>query len=137
MDFLKKQRIKVNLNIAPLIDIIFLLLMFFMLSYHFALNPGINLSLPESKTATINENNEEIIIYITSNQEIYLNQERTSQEELLEALKTKIASTKSTNIMIKGDRRIELGLAVKIIDIAEQANVENIILSTESANYEE
>ncbi len=129
MEFKGRTKAHIRLNIAPLIDVVFLLLIFVMLSSHFVSQPGIKISLPEASTAKLHQQ-EDIVIYITEDSRLYLNEAEISLTELPERLKMKIAAAEKKTVIIKADEKIDLGLAVKVMDIAQQARTEGLVIST-------
>lgn len=133
MEFYGRKRISTRLNIAPLIDVVFLLLIFFMLSSHFVTQPGIKVTLPSAVTARLHPE-ENIIISITKDNNLYLNERLVNLKNLSEQLK--IARAKKKTVIIKADEKIDLGLAVKVMDIAREADVERLIISTKLAPLE-
>lgn len=131
MEFEGRKKISTDLNIAPLIDVVFQLLLFFMLTANFVTQPGIKLTLP-SAVSSKSHQYEDITVFITKDNDLYLNEARVALKELLERLKPKILSAKKKIVVIKADEKINLGLAVKIMDIAKQANAEGVVISTET-----
>lgn len=130
MNIQRSKKTKINLNIAPLIDVVFLLLIFFMLSYHFVPQAGIKLTLPKAITSKPHQQ-EDIIIYISKDNQVYLNQERVTMDSLLDNLKTKIDNTEKRIVIIRADENINLGLAVKVMDIVRQAQAKGLVISTQ------
>ncbi len=131
MEFSGRRKVSTHLNIAPLIDVVFLLLIFFMLSSHFVTQPGIKLTLPTAVTGKLHLE-EDIIIFITRDSNLYLNEEEISLKELLDKLRVKVGKAKKKTVIIKADEKIDLGLAVRVMDIAKQAEVEGLIISTKA-----
>jgi len=129
MEFEGRRRVSTHLNIAPLIDVVFLLLIFFMLSSHFVTQPGIKITLPSVVTARLHLE-EDIIISITEDSNLYLNEKLVTLENLLEQLRIEIIKTEKKTVIIKADEKIDLGLAVKVMDIAKQANAQRLVIST-------
>ncbi len=129
MEFEGRKRITMHLDIAPLIDIVFLLLIFFMLTANFIMQPGIKLTLP---TAVIAKHQEEenISVFISRENEIYLNDQAIDINELRAVLEEKLQSNKKKTVILKADEKINLGLAVKVMDIAKQANAQGLVIST-------
>ncbi len=129
MEFERRKKIHTHLDIAPLIDVVFLLLIFFMLSSRFITQTGIKVTLP---AATIKEVHplEKIILYITEDDNIYLNEKRINLSHLLPRLKTELNESLDKSIIIKADEKVNLGLAVKVMDIAKRAGAKNLIIST-------
>jgi len=130
MQFKRNMKIENGLqqiDLAPLIDVIFLLLIFFMLSSSFTFQSGINVKLPKAVTSdTIS--NEGFTISITGENVVYCNGKVTTVKEL-EALLTESA-TKDTLVMIKADRRSSMGRIVDIWDLCRQLGLEKIHIAT-------
>jgi len=135
MEFEGRKRVDTHLNIAPLIDVVFLLLIFFMLSAHFITQPGIKLTLPTASMAKLHPE-EDIIISITNDNDLYLNEEKVNSDNLLERLRAKLNKSQNKTVIIKADEKIDLGLAVKVMDIAKQAKAEGLVISTKSEEDE-
>jgi len=129
MEFERRKKVSTQLNIAPLIDVVFLLLIFFMLSSHFVTQPGIKITLPTAVTAKLHLE-ENIIIFITKDNVLYLNNEKITVDNLLDKLRLKLREAKKKSVIIKADEKIDLGLAVKVMDIAKQAEAEGLVIST-------
>ena len=127
-----KRHIKIEygleqINLAPLIDIIFLLLIFFMLSTSFTFQSGIHVKLPKAVTSdTIKQEN--LIIVITNENVIYLNNKIVTLEELQDAL-LKSKSSKRP-ILIKSDRRASMGRIVDVWDLCRKLGIERINIAT-------
>jgi len=116
-----------QIDIAPLIDVIFQLLIFFMLSSSFTFKTGINVKLPKAVTSdTIKE--ESYVITITGENVVYLNSEIKTMKELTEALPT-IKETKRP-LLIKADRRSSMGKLVDIWDMCRNLGIEKINIAT-------
>ncbi|PIV64769.1 MAG: hypothetical protein COS11_00440, partial [bacterium (Candidatus Ratteibacteria) CG01_land_8_20_14_3_00_40_19] len=129
MEFERRKRVYTHLNIAPLIDVVFLLLIFFMLSSHFVTQPGIKISLPYASTARLHPE-KDIVISITKDNALYLNEKLVTLDDLLDQLEIRLKESEDKKVLIKADERIDLGLAVKVMDIAKQANAESLVIST-------
>jgi len=130
MEFERGKRIRIHLDIAPLIDIVLLLLIFFMLTSNFIMQPGIKITLPKAKTSKP-QKEENIIVFITEDNEIYLNERKISIDELKDALEEKLKTVQKKTVILKADEKINLGLAVQVMDIAKEAKAENLVISTE------
>lgn len=131
MEFERRKRASIHLNIAPLIDVVLLLLIFFMLSSHFIMLPGLKIKLPSAATARV-EPEEEVIISITKEGALYLNGEETSLKSLPSLLKEKIGKTQRKAVTLRADESIPLGLGVKVMDIARLVGVNHVIIATKT-----
>jgi biopolymer transport protein ExbD len=117
-----------QIDIAPLIDMVFQLLIFFMLTSSFIMQPGIKVRLPKAVTSeTIKAQNLEIMV--TSENVTYLNGNVVTTQELKAFLK-QAGKNKETTILIKADRRASLGRVVEIWDMARDCAITQINIAT-------
>jgi len=128
MDFERRRHNHAHLNIAPLVDVVFLLLLFFMLTSHLIQEPAIKLNLPESKTAEMEAESVKTI-FLSKNGEIYYMDKRVDLENLRIVL-SEIEPGRGF-IRIKADREVSLGILVKVIDEVRLSGVNNFSLVTE------
>lgn len=129
MEFERARQIKMHFDIAPLIDIVFLLLIFFMLTANFITRPGIRVTLPEAKSSGPRKE-QRITIFISESGEIYLNDAEVNIDGLEDALRDRLETVKEKAVILKADEKINLGLAVKTMDIAKEAGSEDVIIAT-------
>ncbi len=115
------------LDIAPLIDVIFLLLIFFMLTSSFIFQPGIKINLPKALTSEVIQR-ENLIIIITESNLLYINERLVDTEELSSRLE--IAARESKPILIKADRKVSLGKIVEVWDLCRREGVQKINIAT-------
>ncbi|MBU1121856.1 MAG: biopolymer transporter ExbD [Candidatus Omnitrophica bacterium] len=128
MKFKKRLRVESGLrqiDIAPLIDCIFLLLVFFMLTSNFIVMPGINVKLPKAVTSE-EINTQTLVIVVSSEDILYCDGEPVTLAELKGLLKKK----KNNSIFIKSDRDASLGVVVKIWDLCKKEGIEKIGIAT-------
>jgi biopolymer transport protein ExbD len=118
---------KGQLDIAPLIDIVFQLLIFFMLTSSFIFQPGIKVNLPKAVTSeVIHEKN--LIILVTANNYVYLNDRVITMSELTSRLR--IAAKENKPLLIKADRRASLGKVVEVWDMCRDEGISQINIAT-------
>jgi len=116
-----------QIDIAPLIDIVFQLLIFFMLTSSFVMQPGIRVNLPKAVTSEVVKF-ENIDILVTSENVTYLNDKVVTNQELKTLLKQ--AAKRNQTILIKADRRASLGRVVEIWDLARDLGITQINIAT-------
>lgn len=132
MQFTKKIRRleleKGRLDIAPLIDVVFQLLIFFMLTSSFIFQPGIKINLPKAVTSEVlHEYN--IVITITSQNLIYLENKAITSNELTKKLEKEVAPGKKP-VLIKADRKASLGRVVEVWDICRASGISQVNIAT-------
>ncbi|MFH1479321.1 MAG: biopolymer transporter ExbD [Candidatus Omnitrophota bacterium] len=123
----KVQFVKGQLDIAPLIDCIFLLLIFFLLTSNFIFQPGIKVSLPKAVTSEVIQENT-LIITITSDNRFYLNELPITFVELKNKLGR--SASKDNIVLIKADRDVSLGKVVSVWDFCRDIGVTHINIAT-------
>lgn len=116
-----------QIDIAPLIDMVFQLLIFFMLTSSFVMQPGIKINLPRAVTSEIVKF-EKIEIVVSSENVTYFNSKVVSTNELKNLLKQ--AAKKQQPILIKADSRASLGRVVEIWDICRDLGITQINIAT-------
>lgn len=116
-----------QIDIAPLIDIVFQLLIFFMLTSSFVIQPGIKVNLPKALTSEVVKL-ENVEILVTSENVVYLNGRVVNAQELKGVLK--ISGKKGQTILIKADKHASLGRVVEIWDLARDMGVTQINIAT-------
>jgi len=134
MRFRKKsvthEKIIVALNMTPLIDCVLQLLIFFMLSSSFVLQTGIHVDLPKARAPRLQEE-QDIVITITRTNEMFLNDEKMTSEQLPISLLEKVTKSKNKTVLIKPDKRVETGKLVEVMGIAKSVGVESLGIVTE------
>jgi biopolymer transport protein ExbD len=128
IEFDAGKKVRPHISIAPLVDCVLQLLIFFLLSSYFVVQPGIRIRLPEALHARPQE--EEIAILINRDNEVYLDEERVEMPRLKGSLEKRLAKSAKKSVTLKADEKIDLGLAIKVMDIAKEAGSEDIVIST-------
>lgn len=130
MEFERKRHNHTHINIAPLVDMVFLLLLFFMLTSHWIQEPAIRIRLPESSTAEVHR--EELkTIFITQSGEIYFMDRRVDLQNLKKIIDEQIRNRERDFLKIKADKEANVGLLVSVIDEVRRSGVKNFSIVTE------
>lgn len=116
-----------QIDIAPLIDIIFQLLIFFMLTSSFVMQPGIKVNLPKAVTSEVVKF-ENIELIISAENVTYLNGRVVTTQELKNLFKQ--VARKNQSILVKADKRASLGRIVEIWDLARDLGITQINIAT-------
>lgn len=134
IEFEGRRKIDTHLNIAPLIDVVFQLLIFFALSSQFSAHSGIKITLPVASSAKSQEQN--TAIFISEDNTLYLDQEMVGLDTLLEKLKIKMLGSKNKAVIISADEKVNLGLAVQVMDIARQSGSDGLTISAKEKDVQ-
>ncbi len=126
----RKQRKQVGIPLTPLIDIVFLLLIYFLLTTNFLVEEGIHVKLPQAK-ASAPRKNQEITVCVDRSGKIFLKDREISIELLFRTLREMIDPEGDQLVVVKADRDVILNAAVKVMDVAKSAGAARLSLATE------
>ena len=115
------------MDLTPMVNVFFLLLVFFIFSSSFIFQPGIRVSLPKAVTSEVIQE-ENVVIIITRDDKIFLNDREISQDELVSNLR--IIAKESKPLLIKADSKASLGRVVEIWDLCRAENVSQVNIAT-------
>ena len=118
---------KGELDIAPLIDVVFQLLIFFMLTSNFVIQPGIKVALPRAITSEV-LSSESFIVTLTGQDLLFLNDKPITIQELVVQLKQAASASKS--MLLKADNGASLGRVVEIWDLCRELGIPQINIAT-------
>lgn len=129
MQLSDKKRRKVTLNLTSLIDVLFILIIFFTVSSTFLEQPGIELKVPEAKSSE-GHTAQKIIIYVDKNKNIFLNDQIVSINNLITELQNLANFKQDKSIVLKADENVTHGTVIEIMDLLRQQGIYKIIVST-------
>ncbi len=118
-----------TVDLVPMIDVIFQLVIFFMVSSTFIITPGIPLELPDSTSAEPVVLTK-LILTMVSEDELYLNEEQTSLADLGNLINSLPENSVDDiqSVIIEGDRRAPYSLMVNVLDILRESGFTGINL---------
>ena len=125
-----KRHLKIEeglVDLTPLINVFFLLFIFFIFTSSFIFQPGIEVNLPKAMTGQIIQQ-ENVVIIITRDDKIYLNDRQISRDEISSHLR--LIAKEKQSLLIKADSRASLGLIVKIWDMCRNEGVSQVNIAT-------
>lgn len=130
MQLRTRQKRSVVLNVTSLIDVLFLLLIFFMISTTFLSTPAIKLELPKASHAdAIRE--EPLVVYIDAAGALFLNDQPVDAGMLPAALKDRLLTYDDKAVVLKADSRVSHGRVVEVMDIVKGAGARRLVVSTQ------
>ncbi|MBN1549826.1 biopolymer transporter ExbD [bacterium] len=131
MKLLEKQKKKVIINITSLIDVLFLLLIFFMVSSTFLEQPGMKLELPQTKSHA-SEKIDRLVLQMFADQGMNLNGESITSDQLASKFKELLPSLQEKTLVLKADRLVSHGEVVEVMDLAKLSGLEKIVIATKT-----
>jgi biopolymer transport protein ExbD len=122
---------KVRIEMLPLIDIVFLLLVFFIYAMlSMAVHRGLPVELPLSSTAQIDKKLT-LSVSVEADETIYVDKERVALEQLTEVLRSKAAQAREPGVLIFADRSLQYQMIYTVLDKIRQAGLSRISLQAD------
>ncbi len=130
MNFKRQRREETRVDVTPLIDIIFQLVLFFMVSTTFITAPGIQVDLPRSSAQQILQDTSDVNIWMTNDGEVFVDEVPVDWATLDEKLSAASADTQ-TLVIIKADTNVEHGRVVRVMDLARSKGLNRLAIATD------
>ncbi|MDH5602075.1 MAG: biopolymer transporter ExbD, partial [Gammaproteobacteria bacterium] len=117
-------------SLTPLIDIVFLLLVFFMLTAHFVKDEALDISLPEADSASEIADEGALEIVLDNQGHILIDKKHVDATELNKVLQQQLHGRKNKQVILRGDQIAQLGLTVSVMDAARKAGATSLDIVT-------
>ena len=130
MIFFSKEKKNIDINIAPLIDIVFLLLIFFMLASEFTDFKTIDMVSPNQSNKEINKTKLPIIIELSENGIININNKEIAFNKLSIIVDDMLTNKKINKVVISTPNETKVNVLIKVVDTIRKLGIENIALIT-------
>lgn len=125
-----RNREEVRLELTPLIDIVFLLLIFFLITTTFVRedNRQLPLELPSAGSGEPTQNTKRLIVFVSAQGDLRIDDEQVRKGEVPARLKQLYAEDPDVQLLVKGDKTTSYGHITDIIDVAKQVGFERVNL---------
>lgn len=133
MAFARKKREEPRVDLTPMVDVVFLLLIFFMISTTFVETPGISIKLPESSSQVVEKQPQEVKVYLSKEGEIYLEKNRLSLEEFRSRIGSYQDKARDMTFLLLADQDARHGRVVQLMDAAREAGFGKLAIATENS----
>ncbi|NOR51180.1 MAG: biopolymer transporter ExbD [Gammaproteobacteria bacterium] len=132
MNFRKKEREELELNLTPLIDVVFLLLIFFMVSTTFDQQSEIAIALPESSSEPVSEKKQDLVITIDAKGRYFINQEEVASTriDILRSAIFAAADGGQPQVIIHADRMTPHQAVIGAMDALRQLGFNQLTFAT-------
>lgn len=132
MGFRRKVSESPRIDLTPMIDVVFLLLIFFMISTTFIERPGVTIDLPAGGTQQVTTDKQEVEVYLTEEGDLYLQREAMTLSELnshLGDLGTETA--KQMTFLLMADKSARHGWVIEVMEIARRNGFVRLAIATD------
>ena len=131
MPFLRKRRQDPHVELTPMVDVVFLLLIFFMISTTFVQTPGIAVKLPESSAKAMEREPKEVKVYLSAKGEIFLGEDQLSLEQARQRLGAYGKRAQEMTFLLLANRDTRHGRVVQLMDLARESGFGKLAIATE------
>ncbi len=119
-----------EVNLTPMLDVVFFMLIFFIVTASFVKEAGIDISRPPAATAERKERGN-ILVAITENDQIWIDRRQVDPRALRANIERLHAENPQGSVVIQADKQSKNGLLVQVMDAARLAGVTNVSLAAE------
>lgn len=126
----KKQK-DMGIDMGPLMDIVFILLIFFVVTSSFTRETGVDVTKPQAQSASQLEK-ENLLIAITREGTIHINERQVDLASLQDILKQSLTKTPDREAVIIADKGSETGVLVQVIDACNLSGVKKVSIAAQA-----
>lgn len=130
MKFRAKRRNRPVIDMTPLIDVTFQLLLFFMLSTTLRNSPSFDVNLPEASSDKLLQEDHSTIIVITENEDIVIDDVVVEEASLQNILKQKLKENSNLVLVIEADEEVRHKQVVSLMDLASEIGIQQLQIGT-------
>lgn len=120
---------RAHIDLTPLIDLVFLLVIFFMVSSTIGKLSSIHINLPKAEKSSISER-AAVVISINDRNEIYIGNDKVAEEDFQNTVNSRINELKDKKILIRGDKKTNYETIIKVMDSLNKSGISSFTLST-------
>lgn len=124
----RASRQSLELNIAPLIDMVFILLIFFLVTTSFVRETGVDVQRPSATTA-VSKDRATLLIAVTADDQIYVERSLIDIRALRIHVERALAENPEGSVVIVADRASRTGTAIQVMDACRQAGAEDVAIA--------
>ncbi|MCB9674597.1 MAG: biopolymer transporter ExbD [Alphaproteobacteria bacterium] len=131
MRFSVPRRADPVIDVTPMIDVVFQLLLFFMVTTTFISSPGIEVDLPRSSSEVVISEKKDINIWMTTEGAVYADDEPITTAALRQLFQNRARTDPNTIVVIKADQGVSHGRVVAVMDLARNQGLSKLAIATE------
>ena len=126
----RRNRTGLGLDLTPMVDVVFLLVIFFMVSTTFiTLESGLPVDLPQAQSSQA-QSSDLPTVTINQDDQIFVGGSQVSEGDLVAVLREVLASSASDTVVLRADQTVRYGLPVRVMDLIKQAGAQRVAIAT-------
>ena len=123
-----REEEEAQIDITPMLDVVFIMLIFFIVTASFVKESGIDVNRPDAATATVKERGN-ILVAITDTNQIWIDRRQVDPRSVRANIERLHAENPQGAVVIQADKNSKNGLLVQVMDAARQAGVFNVSIA--------
>ena len=120
-----------QVDLTPLIDVVFILLIFFILSANFQKESTLNVDRPRASSSTLTPQSETLTVSVDRDKNIWFNGQTVNLSQLQFQIKAHITEKQATNAIVNADRSLDTGTLISVIDTLRLSGLTNVAIATQ------
>ncbi|TQV86600.1 ExbD/TolR family protein [Aliikangiella coralliicola] len=128
---LKPKEEEAAIDMTPMLDIVFIMLIFFIVTTSFVKEAGVDILKPSATTA-VKKPKANIFVGITEQGEIYMQKRKVEKDSVRSTIENMLLENPESTVVIQADMRGNSGVLLDVIDAAKKAGVQNISVAAEN-----
>jgi biopolymer transport protein TolR len=127
------KKLMSDINVTPLVDVMLVLLIIFMVTAPMMME-GVEVNLPQTKTKSIKSQEDPLILSVTKNGDVFLENHTVKLEDLGQKIETVFKYRKEKEVLLRADKDIPYGFVVKVMAEVKRAGIVKLGMVTEPLN---
>ena len=124
------KKLMSEINVTPLVDVMLVLLIIFMVTAPMMME-GVDVNLPQTKTKSIKTQEDPLILSVTKNGDVFLENHTVKLEDLGQKIETVLKYRKEKEVLLRADKDIPYGFVVKVMAEVKRAGIAKLGMVTE------
>lgn len=127
---LKPKEEEAAIDMTPMLDIVFIMLIFFIVTTSFVKESGVTVKEPKALTA-VQKPKANIFIGITATSDIYMQKKKVKKDDVKTNIEMMLLENPESSIVIQADDKSKSGILIDVMDAAREAGVKNVSVAAE------
>jgi len=119
-----------SIDMTPMLDIVFIMLIFFIVTTSFVKEAGIDINKPIAKSTQKKDKSNNVMVAITSDEHIWIDKKQIDLRSLRASIQSLMVGDDKLNVIIQADKMSKTGILVDVMDQIKMAGIENISIAT-------
>ncbi len=131
--YLSSDDNEASIDMTPMLDVVFIMLIFFIVTTSFVKESGVDIHRPQAETA-VAQNNSPILLAITEDNQVWINKHQIDPQSIRGHIERLKAENPESGVVIQADEHSETGLLVKVMDQIKLAGINRIAIAAQTGH---